>query len=46
MPGYTTTYRYSVERNPKEEECAGSWVKKNLKNAKNYKMFTYFSFCL
>ena len=26
MPGYTTTYRYTVERHPKEDEAASNWV--------------------
>ncbi|CAD6208294.1 GSCOCG00003303001-RA-CDS [Cotesia congregata] len=26
MPGYTTTYRYTIERQPKEEESAVYWV--------------------
>lgn len=26
MPGYTTVYRYPIERPPKEEEAAANWV--------------------
>lgn len=32
MPGYTTTYRYTIERHPKDEEAAIYWVRLLLNN--------------